>query len=67
MNSNDYEIFYILGKISQVLNDQHSALEYFKTAISKEPNEESFLERARIYMGSHEYVQAIDTLKECAM
>ena len=38
MNSSDYELFYIFGKISLALNDEESALTYFKTAIGKEPN-----------------------------
>ena len=43
MNSGDYEIFYILGKISQALGDQKNALTYFKAALDKEANEESLL------------------------
>ena len=38
MNSNDYEIFYILGKISEALGDKTNAMAYFKTAVGKEPN-----------------------------
>jgi len=32
------------------LDDSDSALTYFKSAIGKEPNEESFIEQAKIYM-----------------
>ena len=63
MNSNDYEIFYILGKISLALNDQNGALTYFKTSIGKEANEESYIEQAKICMKNSEYIQAIDFLK----
>lgn len=59
MNSNDYELFYIFGKISLALGDESSAFTYFKSSISKEPNEESFLEQAKIHMNNNEYVQAI--------
>jgi tetratricopeptide (TPR) repeat protein len=35
INSNDYEIFYILGKISLALGDREGALAYFKGSIGK--------------------------------
>ena len=67
MNSSDYEIFYIFGKISMALDDPESALTYFKSSIGKEPNEESFIEQAKIYMNKHEYLQASDILKDCSL
>jgi len=35
INSQDYEIFYILAKISLTLGDKEGAIAYFKTANGK--------------------------------
>ena len=42
-NSSDYELFYVLGKISLALGDPKEASNNFKNSINKEPNEESYL------------------------
>jgi tetratricopeptide (TPR) repeat protein len=60
----DPEIFYILGKIALALGDKTTALANFRSSISKDPNEPSYIEQARICMADSEYVQAGDLLKE---
>ena len=50
INSNDYELFYILGKISMALGDPKEAINNFKNSINKEPNEESYIELAKFHM-----------------
>lgn len=43
INPNDHEIFYILGKICLAVNDKSTAIQNFKTSISREPNLECYL------------------------
>ena len=48
INQNDPEIHYILGKLSLALKDPKNALVHFDLSLSKEYNEPSFLEKAKI-------------------
>jgi hypothetical protein len=42
-----------LAKISLALGDKEGAIAYFKTANGKQPNQESYIELAKIYMDNN--------------
>lgn len=62
LNSADYEIFYILAKISVAMKDVEGAIANLGRSISKEPNEESYIFLAKLLMDKGSYREAADEL-----
>lgn len=54
-NNSDYEIMYIMAKISLALGDRNGAITHYISALNKEPNEQSYIELAKLYIEDKKY------------
>jgi tetratricopeptide (TPR) repeat protein len=60
----DWELDFLFGKISVALGDSQKAAEYFSQSLELEPNEESYIELAQLYISQKRFEKAYTLLKE---